>query len=378
MSALTSLPFSSGIRRRLRAKFFDTLRAAVATDDGRAALAGRLEDSLAWRPSAVASFSTIAAPFDDLKHTPPPRPESVRPVFITARFRTGSTLLWNVFRHLEGCTAFYEPFNERRWFDPSHRGSRVDTTHRAVADYWREYDGLSELAGYYQEDWIRRRLYMDEQSWDPDMAAYIRVLITRAPARPVLQFNRVDFRLAWLRRTFPEATLVHLYRHPRDQWCSTFPDPAEFPNTAPAGAFAAHDHFYLREWAEDLKYRFPFLDERRVAHPYRLFYLIWRLSYCFGVTQADHSLSFEDLVAEPSVTLSRLFDAVGIERTTVPAVAPLITPTASRWRQYADDAWFRAHEDSCEELLREFWGTPSGAAPALARAPLRLAQRGQA
>jgi len=63
-------------------------------------------------------------------------------VFITARFRSGSTLLCNLFRQVDACTAYYEPFNERRWFDPSVRGNRVDPTHRDVEDYWREYDAL--------------------------------------------------------------------------------------------------------------------------------------------------------------------------------------------------------------------------------------------
>src|SRR5262245_10101110 len=43
------------------------------------------------------------------------------PIFITARFRSGSTLIWNLFRHLSGVTAYYEPLNERKWFDPVTR-----------------------------------------------------------------------------------------------------------------------------------------------------------------------------------------------------------------------------------------------------------------
>src|SRR5205807_1818767 len=82
-------------------------------------------------------------------------------VFITGRFRSGSTLLWNLFRNAPNVTAYYEPLNERRWFDPRARGDRVDRTHRFVAEYWREYDGLEELGDYYREDWIGRNLYMD-------------------------------------------------------------------------------------------------------------------------------------------------------------------------------------------------------------------------
>ena len=38
----------------------------------------------------------------------------------------------------------------------------------------------------------------------------------------MLQFNRADLRVAWLRQQFPQAKLIHLYRHPRDQWLSVF------------------------------------------------------------------------------------------------------------------------------------------------------------
>jgi hypothetical protein len=51
-------------------------------------------------------------------------------VIISACFRSGSTLLWNLFRAMEGCTAYYKPFNERRWFDPAARGSHPEPATR--------------------------------------------------------------------------------------------------------------------------------------------------------------------------------------------------------------------------------------------------------
>src|SRR5262249_12587557 len=145
-------------------------------------------------------------------------------ILITARFRSGSTLLWNIFRHVDGCVAFYEPFNERRWFDPACRGQHVDPSHKQVDDYAREYEGFEQLAEYYRDEWIGRNLFMDEASWDPAMKQYVDLLINEAPGRPILQFNRIDFRLPWMRRHYPAAKIVHLYRHPRDQWCSSLLD----------------------------------------------------------------------------------------------------------------------------------------------------------
>src|SRR5262249_53451836 len=116
-------------------------------------------------------------------------------ILVTGRFRSGSTLLWNLFRNMNGFTSYYEPHNERRWFDPKTRGDRIDPTHKKVSNYWTEYEGLDELANYYREEWVQRNLFMDEHSWDPAMWHYTRILVERAKGRAVLQCNRVDFRL---------------------------------------------------------------------------------------------------------------------------------------------------------------------------------------
>ena len=153
--------------------------------------------------------------------------------------------MWNLFRHVDGCTAYYEPLNERRWFDPATRGTNVDRTHRGVEDYWKEYEDLEVLGHYYREDWIGRALYMSASSWDPALTAYVKTLVRSARGRAVLQFNRIDFRLKWFRRTFPTAILVHLYRHPRDQWCSTLPNWSACSSTATMADFATSDHYYF-------------------------------------------------------------------------------------------------------------------------------------
>ena len=130
------------------------------------------------------------------------------------------------------------------------------------------------------------------------MAAYVRLMIERAPGRAVLQFNRIDFSLAWFRRTFPDAAIVHFYRHPRDQWCSTFPDPTDTRHTASPRDFADHDHYYLHALGRRSSAVVSVSGRARNLTSLPDFYYIWKLSYWFGVSYAHYSLSFEQLAGE--------------------------------------------------------------------------------
>ncbi|MCI0463977.1 MAG: sulfotransferase [Gemmataceae bacterium] len=353
------LPLWGKVKARLRNAFFRLLRKVADTDDARAIQVSSLRDVLPGRPeSRLGGLRDLGAqPYDDLGTAPeaPRTADRDDIILISARFRSGSTLLWNLFRALKGCTAYYEPFNERRWFDPAARGSHTDPTHRGVDDYWREYEGLTKLGPYYRQDWIGQNLLMDENSWDPAMKRYVEVLVEGAPGRPVLQFNRIDFRLPWFRHQFPRAKLLHLYRHPRDQWMSSLVDPAKFPRDGTMAEFAGHDHYYLRLWACDLKYHFPFLDEAGITHPYQTFYYLWKLSYLYGRRYAHLSLCYEDLLRDPQSRLADLLRQLNLPCDDLGGLAKLVgKPRSGRWRAYASEDWFRSQESRCESVLADF------------------------
>lgn len=346
-------------RRWLRKFLFNIARRFCQTDDARQMLAqtlGAAPLGFGDRGDRGIIAPLAAVPYDDIGlPTLPGAREQKEAIIITARFRTGSTMLWNLFRHVPGCTAYYEPFNERRWFDAAGRGERLDASHKNVADYWREYDGLNELGRYYRDEWWRRDLFMEADHWAPDMKRYVACLIERAPGHPVLQFNRIDFRLPWFRKSFPRARIVHLYRHPRDQWCSTLKDIRCFPADGPAKAFAACDKFYLGAWIEDLKYRFPFLADPAEQHPYRSFYFLWRLSYLAGTQYSDYSVGYERLTGDPAIEIEKLMSFLGLRQADPELLRSLVAPPeGKRWMRYASDDWFKEHESYCEHVLESF------------------------
>lgn len=271
-------------------------------------------------------------------------------VFVSSRFRSGSTLLWNIFRQSPNCTSYYEPFNERRWFDNHVRGNSTDITHRGVQDYWTEYNNLSELSECYSPDWIHKNLLMDAGNWEPNMRTYIDTLIERAPNRPVLQFNRVDFRLPWLRHHYPNSKIVHLYRHPREVWCSFLTDKTLMTKDTVLHTY--QDAFYLDVWCRDLAKHFPVLDIKHTPHPYQRFYYLWKLSYLVGTKWANYQLSFEALVTQPITTLKDMYSRLNMSNSDVDGILKLIQPPATNvWQKYADDDWFNQHEQLCENNL---------------------------
>jgi hypothetical protein len=290
-----------------------------------------------------------------------PSPTGAAPVFITARFRSGSTFLWQLFRHLADTTCYYEPLNEAKWFKKDHRNSRVDATHIGVDDYRAEYEGMADLDEIFESRWAFHGLYMDETHHNPNMERYLLELMARAKGRAVLQFNRVDFRLPWLRAHFPQAKILHLYRHPREQWMSIVGKGARIELAKRIGPdeTSTSDGFYTLEWARDLRHVFSLLEPAG-RHPYELHYLLWRLSYTFGRAYSHVSICYEDLVADFEQVATAMLDAVGFHDADIGSLASLNHGTQKvRWPGYADEAWFGALETKCEHELQAFFSNIS-------------------
>lgn len=285
------------------------------------------------------------------------QPDIQPPIFVTARFRAGSTFLWQMFRNVNGMTSYYEPLNERRWFDSGVPQRGVDATHIGVTDYASEYRNMDDLGEWFKAHWGARWLYMDARHYEPDLYQYINQLILRAPGRAVLQFNRVDFRLSWLKANFPSAIILHLYRNPREQWISNISKGKAIDLDYRYSPYdvSGPDNFYLLEWARDLRRIFPFLEPEG-QHPYALHYMIWRLSYSFGRSYANYSVCYEELISDFQDQASQMFTALGVSQVDVNALATLNRGIEKqRAFEYADREWYESIEQECDRVLSAFF-----------------------
>ena len=307
------------------------------------------------RKQSIPLLDNSAHPYN----TPPPNKKNniddSDTIIITSRFRSGSSVFWNIFRQ-QICTAYYEPFNERKWFLSHHRGDHVDASHIGITDYWNEYKGLDYLDKFYQEDWVSSGLHMDESTFFPNMNHFINALIKHANGKCILQFNRIDFRLGWIKANYPKAKLIHLYRHPRDQWCSFLIDKKVMNKDDVQQTYT--DAFYLDVWCKDLEKHFPFLSSSFTPHPYQRFYYLWKLSFLYGQKYADLSISFENLVNNSQDTLLNLsrqlnWGEFDIEK----SLSILEEVDIDKWKEYADENWFYEKEQECEDILDLFINT---------------------
>jgi hypothetical protein len=92
---------------------------------------------------------------------------STTPIFVTARFRTGSTMLWHLLRQLDGVTAYYEPCHDNL-LEHVRGDTPVQESHYAVDSYWDEYRELMDRLPPRDQWRSMTRGMADDRAADPD------------------------------------------------------------------------------------------------------------------------------------------------------------------------------------------------------------------
>ena len=132
-------------------------------------------------------------------------------MFLTGRFRSGSTLLWNLLRQLDEVVAYYEPLHPKL-LHYLRCPPKPQPRHFHVASYFDEYGALADVGRYHSPELGVTRLHLEAHDDWPELERYVRFLVgSVSPERtPVLKFNRIDFRLG-----VGEAGLSRGSGHPR-------------------------------------------------------------------------------------------------------------------------------------------------------------------
>jgi hypothetical protein len=274
-------------------------------------------------------------------------------LFVVGRFRSGSTAVWNVLRHIPGVTTYYEPCHDSL-LEHIRTHTLADPSHIGVSEYWKEYVPIMErLPAYYRRDFATRRLCLSADADHPELEQYLRFLVASAPEGNIaaLKLNRMDLRLPWLRRRFPETPILYIYRNPRDNWVSMV-------RNQPAGRVDdpwLNSGYDLVVWSANLAPYVPLLGSDRITTSYERHYLIWRICRELGQLHADCVLSFdEDIQGHPKTGLGKLRELIGIDESLTDDLRSLLVEVkGGAWRDYHDDAWFSDIEMRCDSYLHE-------------------------
>lgn len=256
------------------------------------------------------------------------------PVFVVGRFRSGSTMVWQLFRQQPGWTTYLEPLHEHLLGHVAAEPGPVDPTHLGVSDYWREYRALprTQLEALARPWFGRSRFRLRADDVADDLAAYVGFLVASAP-RVMLKFTRAEFRTPWLRHAFPDATIVQLIRSPRALWTSSLGRSHE-GHEQDALAAGGYGTFlaYHEAIAADIGLHVD-------GHPYRRFYAHSLLAAADALAHVDDTWRYEDIVADPRGWADRhqLFAA------DAPATTSRLHSRSVAARFHTDD-WYDAHE----------------------------------
>jgi hypothetical protein len=135
-------------------------------------------------------------------------------------------------------------------------------------------------------------MLLEKHEKHPKLEQYIEYIIAQSGQKiPVLQFNRMDLRLGWLRNKFPNAIIININRSAFPLWISSR---KHLQNEKDKNDEGHPDAYDLMQWSADLAQHFPMLLSKDNRSSYYRHYFIWKLSGLISDANADIHLSLEE------------------------------------------------------------------------------------
>ena len=272
-----------------------------------------------------------------------------RVIFISGRFRSGTSMLWNLFNQLPQYCAWYEPLHQNLLKHIDF--VKPQTDHIGIKDYWGTYRGIGELEKFHQAQFGYQQLFLEKHDKWPDLANYIKHLIKQSHNKtPVLQFNRMDLRLSWLKNNFPSAIIINIERQPYPLWVSSR---KHIQTDANKNNESFHDAYDLMQWSVELSKHFPMLQLSNNRNSYYRHYFIWKLSKQMAQANADIHLSLENDFLNTQNGVTTLASQLNWNQETISTVQKLIQKPQSMQVNLSKTRLFTEIEDQINETFQE-------------------------
>lgn len=250
-------------------------------------------------------------------------------VFVNGDYCSGTTLLFTLFRKTGRYYSLYEPLHQQL-LEYLIWPMLPDDHHFFVGHYHTELDGFDKISALFDPRWGERGLYLPPEAEAGELYRYLSYLIGTAFARSprvMLKENRFTFRLGWMRRNFPHAKFVHIYRRKEDQWKSILRRVRAHLGRENVGQDdVTFNGFCIADWCEDLKAVYPELDATNSKTGYERFCKLWERSFAENQRYADVSVDYWDLTHEFEATAERIWKAIGAPEIDTPALKKFVIP----------------------------------------------------
>jgi len=235
-------------------------------------------------------------------------------VFVNGDYCSGTTLLFTLFRKTGRYYSLYEPLHEQL-LEYLIWPMLPDDHHFFVGHYHSELKGFNKIPELFEPRWGNSGLYLPQDAEADGLYRYLNYLIGTAFGHSrgvMLKENRFTFRMGWLRKNFPHAKFVHIYRRKEDQWKSILRRVQAHLGRENVGQDdVSFNGFSIATWCEDLKTSFPELDARSSKTGYERFCKLWELSFAENQRYADISIDYWALTHEFEVTAEQMWKSVG-------------------------------------------------------------------
>jgi hypothetical protein len=250
-------------------------------------------------------------------------------VFVNGDYCSGTTLLFTLFRKSGQYYSLYEPLHERL-LEYLIWPLLPDDHHFFVGHYHSELKGFDKIPELFDPRWGNSSLYLPPDAKADGLYRYLDYLVgtgfTRGP-RVMLKENRFTFRLGWLRRNFPQAKFVHIYRSKEDQWKSILRRVRGHLGREDVGQDSVHfNGFCIATWCEDLKSEFPELDAKNSKNGYERFCKLWELSFAENRRYADISVDYGELTHDFENSADAMWKAISAPPIRMAALKQYVIP----------------------------------------------------